>query len=121
MYNNTDFANRQYTAIVNGQRVNGIADDVAVIGGKQTAVEAKYVDDWAKSLRNPASANGSKPWAVAEQKTMLDQASKYTAGFEGGVVYHTNSAELAAYYTKVFNDGGITNFKFIITPIKKGK
>jgi filamentous hemagglutinin len=50
---------------------------------------------------------------------MIDQASKYSAGFEGGVIYHTNSTELVAHYTEVFNNAGITNFRFVITPAVK--
>jgi len=112
MYGNTPFAERQYTAIVDGRRVQGVADEVAVIGGKPTAVEAKFVDDWGLSIRNPSSPSGSKPWSLAEQ------AKKYSSGFDGGVIYHTNSTELASYYSKIFNDAGVTDFKFVITPIK---
>lgn len=61
---------------------------------------------------------GSKPWSAAEQTKMVDQAKKYSSGFEGGVIYHTNSPELASYYSKVFTDAGVTNFKFLITPVK---
>ncbi|WP_296228762.1 hemagglutinin [Ralstonia sp. UBA689] len=118
MYNNAPLADREYTAIVNGQRVNGVADDVTTVNGKVTAVEAKYVDDWSTSLRNPNSEYGRAPWAVAEQENMVAQAQKYAAGFEGGVVYHTNSPDLAAYYSKVFSDAGVKNFKFLITPVK---
>ncbi|OCX24548.1 filamentous hemagglutinin N-terminal domain-containing protein [Pseudomonas graminis] len=119
MYGDTPFAERQYTALVDGQRVNGVADEVAVIGGKPTAIEAKFVDDWASSIRNPESPAGSKPWSVAEQTKMVDQAKKYSSGFDGGAIYHTNSPELASYYSKVFTDAGVTNFKFVITPTKK--
>lgn len=50
---------------------------------------------------------------------MLDQAKKYSSGFDGGVVYHTNSTDLAIHYSKIFNEAGIENFKFLITPVKK--
>lgn len=50
---------------------------------KPTAIEAKFVDNWSTSLRNPESVTGSKPWAIAEQQKMVDQAKKYTAGFAG--------------------------------------
>ena len=63
--------------------------------------------------------NGAKPWAVNEQQTMVNQASKYSSGFDGGVIYHTNSAELATHYTQVFNNAGVTNFRFVITPATK--
>ncbi len=40
--------------------MSGVADNVAMIGGKSTAVEAKCVDDWANSLRYQASPNGGR-------------------------------------------------------------
>ncbi|MDF7758528.1 hemagglutinin repeat-containing protein [Kosakonia cowanii] len=115
-YGNTSYNNRKYEALVNGKVVNGVADEVALIGGKVTAIEAKFVDNWSTSIRNPDSPGGSKPWAIAEQKKMVEQAKKYSAGFEGGARYHTNSPELASHYTKVFNEAGVTNFKFVVTP-----
>jgi len=118
MYNDSPLADRQYTAIVDGARVNGVADDVTVLDGKLTAVEAKYVDDWSTSIRNPQSPYGDAPWVIAEQQQMISQAQKYGAGFDGGVVYHTNSSQLASYYSQVFSKAGVTNFKFVITPTK---
>lgn len=47
---------------------------------------------------------------------MINQAKKYSAGLEGAVVYHTNSVEFASHYTKVFQDAGIADFKFVIAP-----
>lgn len=82
------------------------------------AIEAKYVDDWAKTLRNPESQNGTRPWAIAKQNEMLSQAMKYSSAFDK-VIYHTNSIDFANYYSKVFNDAGITNFELIITPVIK--
>ena len=111
------FDERQFRTVVDGKIVNGVADDVAIIGGKKTAVEAKFVENWDDSLRNPASQAGLKPWSIAEQTVMVDQAKKYSSGFDGGVVYHTNSPELASYYSKLFTDAGITKFKFVITPV----
>jgi filamentous hemagglutinin len=116
MYNGAPY---NYKTVVDGQRVNGIADTVTSVAGKQTAVEAKFVEDWATSLRNPSSPVGNKPWAISEQQAMVNQAAKYSSGFEGGVIYHTNSTELAAYYSQAFKDAGITNFKFVITPAVK--
>jgi filamentous hemagglutinin len=107
-----------YQTVVNGQTVTGIADGVVSVGGKTTAIEAKFVEDWGASIRNPSSPIGNQPWAAAEQQAMVNQAAKYSSGFEGGVIYHTNSAELATYYSQVFKDAGITNFKFVITPVK---
>ena len=88
------FRQRPYEALVDGQWVDGVADNVVQIGGKNTAIEAKYVDDWAASLRNPLSSNGTKPWALAEQRKMLNQAQKYNSAFDQ-IIYHTNSVELA--------------------------
>jgi hypothetical protein len=48
------------------------------------------------------STVGSKPWAVAEWNSMINQAQKYSSGFEGDVIYHTNSVELATHYTDMF-------------------
>jgi|GEM_PF-2812368 len=118
LYGDVPFNQRQYEAFVDGKWVSGVADNVVTIGGRNTAIEAKFVDDWAASLRNPASQNGTRPWAVAEQQKMLDQATKYSAAFDD-VVYHTNSTELAEYYTRIFNDAGIDNFQFVITPATK--
>jgi filamentous hemagglutinin len=115
MYGPTVSSARQYTALVNGQEVNGVADNVVSINGQSIAIEAKFVDDWSVSLRNPDSINGSEPWAAAEQQNMVDQAAKYSAAFDQ-VIYHTNSVDLATYYQKVFEDANIDNFKFIITP-----
>ena len=38
------FGQRQYEALVDGQWGDGVADNVVQIGGKNTAIEAKYVD-----------------------------------------------------------------------------
>lgn len=114
LYGETSFKSREFTTFVDGKFVNGVADNVATIGGRNVAVEAKFVDDWAKSLRNPASLIGNEPFAVAEQAKMLEQARKYAAAFDE-VIYHSNSPELIAHYTKVFQAAGITNFRFILT------
>lgn len=90
---------------------------MTIVNGQRTAVEAKFVEDWGSSLRNPTSPVGSKPWSAVEQTKMVDQAKKYSSGFEGGV-YHTNSPELASHYSQVFNDAGVKNFKFVIAPVK---
>jgi RHS repeat-associated protein len=103
---------RTFGALLDGKPVNGIADHVNING---KAIEAKYVEDWSKSLRNPNSKIGSKPFAIAEQNKMLTQAQKYSNAF-GETIYHTNSPELASHYTKVFQDAGISNVRFEITP-----
>lgn len=45
VYGNVPYSERQYTTIVNGQRVNGVADNVTIVDGQRTAVEAKFVED----------------------------------------------------------------------------
>jgi filamentous hemagglutinin len=107
---------RVYSTVVNGQQATGVADAVTSIDGAQTAVDAKYVGNWETSIRNPSSPIGQAPFALAEQQAMVDQAAKYANAYEGGVIYHTNSPELAAYYTQAFQQAGITNFQFVITP-----
>jgi len=114
LYGEASFSSRQYSAVVDGQVVNGVADNVAEIAGKRVAVEAKFVDNWASSLRNPASPIGNRPFAVAEQAKVLAQARKYSAAFDE-VIYHSNSPELIAHFTKVFKAAGIKNFRFILT------
>jgi hypothetical protein len=55
LYGSASFSNRKYQAIVDGEKVNGIADNVTELSGKSVAIEAKFVKDWAKSIRNPDS------------------------------------------------------------------
>ena len=54
--------------MVEGESVNGVADFVDINGN---AIEAKYVEDWSKSLRNPDSSIGGESFAVAEQEKVL--------------------------------------------------
>ena len=116
MYGNNAFRSRQFEVMVNGVPKSYVADNVALIGGKRTAVEAKLVDDWANSLRNPASPIGAQPWAIKEQQKMIEQARQYSVNFKGGAIYHTNSPELAAFYGQAFRDAGIKNIRFVLTP-----
>ncbi|WP_261333333.1 hemagglutinin repeat-containing protein [Rhizobium leguminosarum] len=117
-YDNATAEERKYQTVIDGKIVNGVADDVTRIDGKLTAVEAKYVANWTKSIRNPFGSIGSWSWSKTEQAMMLAQAKKYSQAFAGGVIYHTNSVEFANYYSKVFLANGISNAKFLITPIK---
>lgn len=86
------FSSRQYQAVVNGNLVNGVADNVTTIGGNSVAVEAKFVNNWSTSLRNPPSQVGNMPFAVKAQAEVLSQAQKYSSAF-GQVIYHSNSSE----------------------------
>lgn len=116
MYGDMPLSQRGFDASVDGKEVIGRADNTTTIDGKLTAVEAKYVDTWTESLRNPASNAGAQPWGLTEQQQMVRQAKAYSSGFPGGVVYHTNSVDLATYYTQVFRRAGIKKFRFVITP-----
>ncbi|MEM7991965.1 RHS repeat-associated core domain-containing protein [Morganella morganii subsp. sibonii] len=107
-------SSREYTAIVDGKSVNGIADHVVNIDGKVTAIEAKYVDDWTKSIRNPESSIGKASFAIKEQQTVLAQAKKYSAAFDN-VIYHTNNADFAAHYNAIFKSAGLDNIIFTVT------
>jgi hypothetical protein len=115
LYGESSLKARTYRVVVDGKLVEGVADDVAVIGGKNVAIEAKFCDDWAVSLRNPDSPIGKLEFAVKEQQEMLAQAKKYSAAFPK-VVYHSNSQGLIAYYSKLFLDAGLTNIEFVLTP-----
>ena len=106
---------RKYRAMIGGKQVNGIADRVVDINGRNVTIEAKYVKDWSKSIRNPNSKIGNKQFAIAEQQKMLLQAQKYSNAFDE-VIYHTNSQDLAILYTKIFQDAGLSNVKINITP-----
>lgn len=116
LYDSKAFQARRYSAVLETGRVTGVADNVAIIGGTSTAVEVKFVDDWANSLRNPASPNGGRAWAVAEQRAMADQAKMYANGFKGEAIYYTNSPELADHYRQIFREVGINNIRFVLTP-----
>ena len=106
---------RKYRAMIGGKQVNGIADRVVDINGRNVTIEAKYVKDWSKSIRNPNSKIGNKQFAIAEQQKMLLQAQKYSNAFDE-VIYHTNNQDLATHYTRIFQDAGLNNVKIIVTP-----
>ncbi|MGH9892126.1 MAG: RHS repeat-associated core domain-containing protein, partial [bacterium] len=118
LYGDVTFEQRQFVSRVGGELKSGVADSVATAGAANLAVEAKYVGDWSKSLRNPSSSSGGRPWAVAEQNRMVEQAQKYAGAFEK-TVYHTNSVELANHYTQAFNEAGVTRYQFVISPEKR--
>lgn len=106
----------RFSTVWDGKEVTGQADHVAVVNGKRTAIDAKYTDDWMASLRNPSSNVGEQPWSAKAQREMITQAMKYTSAYEGGVIYHTNSVEFARFYSKIFQEEGLKNYNFKITP-----
>jgi hypothetical protein len=109
---------KEFKVEIDGKEIKGVADHVIMDEGKRVAIDAKYVDNWSESIRNPAYTS-NKPWLVTGgEREMIEQARKYSSHFDE-FRYHTNSPELAEHYTKVFNAEGIKNFKFIITPAVK--
>ena len=119
LYGDVPLSQRSFRTTVDGWEVSGVADSTTMLDDQPAAVDAKYVDLWTASLRNPESEIGAEPWAIAEQQNMMQQAKAYSSSFRGGVVYHTNSVELANYYTDLFEKAGIKNFRFKITPASK--
>ncbi len=101
-----------------GELEDRIADNVIEEGGSRIAIESKYVDSWGNSISNPGSVSGDRPWSINAQQELVDQAKAYSNGFDE-VRYHTNSEEFAKLYSGVFEDEGITNVEFIITPAEK--
>jgi hypothetical protein len=117
LYPNVGLQARTFSAVVNGERLSGVADTLAEAGTDDEApVEAKYVANWARSLRNPASRAGQSPWGAREQLRMLSQMEKYSEGFDGDIIYQTNSKELALQYYRVFRAAGFYRIRFMITP-----
>jgi RHS repeat-associated protein len=114
IYGEASLSVRRYSTVVDGELVEGVADAVT-LGGKRVAVEAKFCEAWGTSLRNPSSAIGKMGFAEAEQQQVVRQARAYSKAFDD-VIYHSNSAELVAYYSKVFSDFGLKNVKFVHTP-----
>ena len=111
---NLSQSEREYTAILEGKEVKGVADYLYTKDGKKIAIEAKYVDNWDESIRNPNGKKSSLPFASNPQNDMLLQAQKYSQAFDE-VIYHTNSRELKEHYSKVFKEAGLNNITFIET------
>jgi hypothetical protein len=107
-----------FTLLLDGKVITGQADHVAWPEDTSTAIEAKYTDSWMGTLRNPLSVIGIMPWSEKEQQRMIEQARRYSIAYDGGAIYHTNSFELARFYSKAFKGAGISKFKFVITPIE---
>jgi hypothetical protein len=115
LYSSTSVSTRQFQVVIDGKLLSGVADNVVSIGGKRIAIEAKYVDAWVRSLRNPSSPIGAMSFSLDEQANMLLQARKYSSAFDE-VIYHSNSQELISYYEAIFKQHGLGNVRFIFTP-----
>jgi hypothetical protein len=110
------FYSPKYEILLDGKWVRVQPDYVAVVDGKDTAIDAKFTRRWANSPRNPSSKIGEESFSAKTQREMIEQARKYEAAYPGGAIYHTNSVEFARFYTVLFHERGITNFHFVITP-----
>ena len=106
---------REYRAMIGGKQVNGMADHVVDINGKNVAIEAKYVKDWSKPIRNPNSKIGNKPFAMQNNKKMLSQAQEYSKLLTR--LFIIQIAKIWQHTTqKIFQDAGLSNVKINITP-----
>ncbi len=103
---------RQFETVVDGVSQSRVADAVTEIGDEIIAVEAKFADDWNVSIRNP---DYELPFPNNAPSEMLEQARAYSSYFDR-VIYHSNSQELINHYSNVFNQNGITNIEWILTP-----
>jgi hypothetical protein len=73
IYGDLPMSQRRFSVVVDDTELSGVADSTTAMNGKLTAVEAKYVDDWLTSLRNPASEIGREPWAADEQRKIYSR------------------------------------------------
>lgn len=106
----------EFETMLDGMVVRGRTDHLHIVDGNVTVIEAKYTDNWMVTPRNPRSRISSEPWFPDERAQMIAQAIKYTSFYEYGIVYHTNSVQFARYYSKVFDEIGIKDYSFVITP-----
>ena len=60
------------------------------------------------------SKYGQRPWSVAEQRAMVEQARRV---FDQ-TIYHINSPEPASHYSRKFAEAGLTNVKIVVTPVE---
>lgn len=100
--------------LIQGKRV----DSAAFEGNDRFSLEFKFVKDgWENSAYNPNNPKAAKlPFMGNEAQRMMAQARTYVYTFKR-IVYYTNSPELAQYYTRAFQQAGIGNFEFRITPV----
>lgn len=118
LYSGAPGGPREFRVLMDGALVNGEADFVTRINGQPVAVEAKFVDDWLESPRNPNSPQGQLEFLKHMQTEMVSQARIYQQAFPGGTIYHSNSIDLINHYTRVFADAGINNVQFVHTPLR---
>jgi len=46
---------------------------------------------------------------------MVEQARKYSEGFDGGEIHPSNNEELIDFCEKEFDNAGIVNVRFVLT------
>ena len=108
-------ANAGEVRFTDANGVNRRADHVVEdVDGNPVAIEAKYTDNWDNSIYNPNSPIGDRSFAAEARQAQVDQLVAYSENFPQ-TVYHTNSEELAAYYTQRLLEQGIDNVTFVIT------
>ncbi len=86
--------------------------------GERFCVEAKFFEDWSKSLYNPDLRRVFPHGQV--QKT-IDQALKYDDHCPEGVEWYTNSLDFVKAYSPKFKKAGVKNFTFTIIPAVRVK
>jgi hypothetical protein len=119
-YGDTPLAERKFQILVDNKLVTREADALTENAlGQGAAVEVKYTSGWKYSPYNPASAAGKLPKGLDAQARFVTQAQTYAKAFRGGITYHTNSKELARHYTSVLQKASVTDFHFLITPVKR--
>lgn len=95
-----------------GMRIADGVKDLANGAGKM-ALEAKYINDWAKSIYNSASKVGSKSFAQEVVKGLAMQAKDYSKQFKE-MVYQSNSQEFLDLLKKqLASDDSIDLTKFV--------
>lgn len=72
---------REFSVLIDGQMQNRIADAVANIGDDLVAIEAKYVDNWGKSISNPSHIK-DMPFLGDPPQKLLVQAKAYSNYFD---------------------------------------
>ena len=66
------------------------------------AIEAKYIDDWTKSIYNP---DLGLPFDHHAEQDIIDQAKRYANVYPSGVELVTNSLGFVKAYAKRFSAG----------------
>ena len=92
--------------------IGRFVDDVV----DQQVLEAKHVDVYMESIYNPRS---DEPWEPPAREKVVQQARVLTQAYEGGAIYFTNDQNFAEDYTNLFEQNGISKFRFVVVPSAK--